>query len=284
MTNNQAQIDYWNGPIGERWVTYQEQLDHALAAFGEAALGSLPLAPGARVLDVGCGAGTCTLGIIERIAPGGALVAVDVSQPLLRRAGERLPARGAKLGVSVELVLADAATYRTTQPFDALFSRFGVMFFVEPVAAFRNLREALAPGARLAFVCWQALADNPWCMVPLSAARRIVPAPAESPDPRAPGPFAFADRDYLHAILTQAGFVEVELTPFEAPVELSTSGLEAAVDQALRVGPAARVFAEQTAEVAAKVRNAVASELASRLEGDALRLPGRAWVVTARAR
>jgi len=284
MTSNQAQIDYWNGPVGERWVTYQELLDRSIGAFGVAALERLPLAPGARVLDVGCGAGTCTLGVIDRIAPGGELVAVDVSQPLLRRAGERLPARGAERGVSVELVLADAATYRTHKPFDALFSRFGVMFFVEPVAAFENLREALAPDAPLAFACWQALADNPWCAITLSAARRVVPAPAESPDPRAPGPFAFADRDYVQGILTQAGFVEVALTPFEAPVVLSTTGLEAAVDQVLRVGPAARLYAEQTAEVAAKVRNELTRELAPRLDGDALSLPGRAWLVTARAR
>jgi SAM-dependent methyltransferase len=284
MTSNQGQIEYWNGPVGERWVQHQEDMDRAIGAFGDAALARLSVGPGARVLDVGCGAGTCTLDVIERIAPGGALVGVDVSRPLLDRARERLPGRAAELGVSLELVLADAASYRAARPFDALFSRFGVMFFDHPARAFHNLREALASGAQVAFVCWQALADNPWCAIPLAAARRVVPAPAQSPDPRAPGPFAFAERDYVHGILTQAGFLEVALVPFEAPVLLSTSGLTSAVEQALRLGPTGRVVADQPPEVVASVRNELTKALAPRLEGDTLQLLGRAWLVTARTR
>lgn len=283
MASNQDQVEYWNGPVGERWVKHQDDFDRAIGAFGAAALARLPLTPGARVLDVGCGGGTSTLDVIARVAPGGSVVGVDISRPLLARAAERLPKRAAELRVALELVIADAATYRPGTPFDALFSRFGVMFFDQPPRAFGNLRAALVPGARLAFVCWQALADNPWCAVPLSAARRVLPAPTAAADPRAPGPFAFAERSYVEDILTQAGFVEVVLEPFEAPVVLSTTGLGPAVEQALRLGPTGRAVADQPAEVVAKVRNELANTLAPRLEGDTVRLPGHAWLVTARA-
>jgi SAM-dependent methyltransferase len=283
MAGNQEQIEYWNGAAGTRWVKYQEDFDRAIDAFGEAALARLPLAPGARVLDVGCGAGTSTLGIVLRVAPAGAVVAVDVSQPLLARARERVAARAAELGVAVDFVLADAATYRADEACDALFSRFGVMFFDQPARAFGNLREALTAGGKLAFVCWRAFADNPWVTVPLAAARRVLPAPSPWLDPRAPGPFAFAERDYVHELLAQAGFHDIALTPFDAPVILGTGGLQASVDQALRLGPTGRLIADQREEVVARVRDELTRALTPLLDGNSVSLPGAAWVVTARA-
>lgn len=283
MSQNQDQIAYWNGPVGERWVKHQEDFDRAIGAFGDAALARLPLSAGARVLDVGCGAGSSTLGVIARIAPGGAVVAVDVSRPLLARAAERLPKPAAEMGVALELVIGDAATYRAGTPFDALFSRFGVMFFDRPALAFGNLRAALVPGAKLAFACWQALADNAWSAVPLAAARRVIPAPPQTTDARAPGPFAFAERAYVEDILTQAGFAAIAIEPFEAPVVLSTSGLAEAVEQALRFGPTGRIVADQPAEIVAQVRKELTATLAPYLEGDTLSLSGRAWLVTAQA-
>lgn len=283
MGDNREQIEYWNGPVGERWVKHQADFDRAIGVFGDAALAELPLAPGARVLDVGCGAGASTLHLMERVAPGGSVVGVDVSRPLLERAQARLERRARELGVALELVLADAATFRPAAPFDALFSRFGVMFFSEPTPAFASLRRALVAGAPLAFVCWRPLADNPWCAVPLAAARRIVPAPPQGADPRAPGPFAFAEPDYVRGILTSAGFGDVRVTPFDALAVLSDSGLSDAVEQALRLGPTGRVVADQPADVIARVREAIAQALAPFVQGDDVRLPGGAWVVSARA-
>jgi SAM-dependent methyltransferase len=283
MANNQEQIEYWNGAAGQRWVQHQEDFDRIVGVFGEAALAQLPLAPGARVLEVGCGSGASLLEIARRIAPGGKLVGVDISRPLVERARGRVSARAAELGVALEIVLADAASYRAQAGFDALFSRFGVMFFDDPASAFSNLRGLLAPSGRLGFACWRALADNPWSSLPLRAARRVLPAPAVSPDPRAPGPFAFAERDYVHGILSQAGFSDIDFSPFDASVTLNTTGLEGAVDHALRFGPTARLLADQPDDVVARVRVEVARELEPLLEGDALRLTGGAWLVTARA-
>jgi SAM-dependent methyltransferase len=283
MADNRDQIEYWNGPAAERWVKDQEDLDRGLGPFGDAALERLRLAPGTRVLDVGCGAGTSTLAIMARIAPGGTVIGVDVSRPLIARARERVSKRAPELAVTAEFAVADAATYRAEVPFDALFSRFGVMFFDQPARAFENLRATLAPGGHLAFTCWRSLADNPWCAVPLAAARRVLPAPAVAPDPRAPGPFAFAEPDYVSAIVRQGGFDEIALTQFSTQVVLSTGGLEGAVDQTLRLGPTARLLADQPPEVVARVRAEITHELRPMLQGDEVRLLGGAWLVTARA-
>jgi SAM-dependent methyltransferase len=283
MADNQEQVEYWNGPAAERWVKDQEDIDRGIGPFGDAALERLPLAPGARVLDVGCGTGASTLGIVARIAPGGTVVGVDVSRPLITRARERVSKRAAELAVTADFALADAATYRAEVPFDALFSRFGVMFFDQPARAFENLRSTLAPGGHLAFSCWRSLADNPWSAVPLAAARRVLPAPPVSPDPRAPGPFAFAESDYVSAILSQAGFDEIALTPFSAQVVLSLAGLQGAVDQALRIGPTARLLAGQADDVVARARAEIARELRPLVQRDEVRLLGAVWLVTARA-
>lgn len=283
MADNQEQIEFWNSPAAERWVKYQVEFDRAIGAFGSAALAELPLTAGVRVLEVGCGTGSTTLDIAERVAPGGSVVAVDVSQLLLARAQERVPARAKALGVALELKLADAATYRAATLFDALFSRFGVMFFDQPVQAFTNLRNALAPGGKIAFVCWRALAENPWTAVPLKAARRVVPAPVPAPDPRAPGPFAFGEQSYVHGIVAGAGFSEIEITAFDAPVLIGTSGLSDAVEQTLRLGPTGRVIIDQPDEIKARVREEIARDIAPLMKGDTLSLPGAAWLVTARA-
>jgi SAM-dependent methyltransferase len=283
MDRNQEQIEFWNSPAAERWVKYQVDFDRAIGAFGNAALAALPLAAGARVLDVGCGTGSTTLQIVERVAPGGSVVGVDVSQLLLARARERVPERAAALRVGLDLKLADAATYRAPKPFDALFSRFGVMFFDQPVSAFANLRSALAPGGRIAFVCWRALAENPWTAVPLKAARRVVPPPVPAPDPRAPGPFAFAEQSYVQGIIADAGFGEIEIAAFDAPVLIGNSGLSDVVEQTLRLGPTGRVIVDQPADVKARVREEIARDIAPRMEDDALSLPGAAWLVTAHA-
>jgi SAM-dependent methyltransferase len=283
MANNQDQIEYWNGPAGQRWVTFQEDFDRLIGVFGEAALAQLGVGPGARVLEVGCGAGTSLLEIARRIGPGGTLVGVDISRPLVERARERVSARAAELGVTLQIVLGDAASYRAESNFQALFSRFGVMFFDEPRLAFTHLRGLLAPGGHLCFACWRALGDNPWCALPLRATLRVLPALAQSPDPRAPGPFAFAERDYVHEILKHAGFADIDFAPFDASVDLGTRGLEGAVDQALRIGPTGRLLSDQPDHVVARVREEVTRDLEPLLEGNQVRLLGGAWIVTARA-
>ena len=148
---NRAQIDYWNEQSGPKWVEQQGQLDRLLATLGAVVMHRLALRPGQRVLDVGCGCGHTTLDLAGRVAPTGSVLGVDVSGPMLTRARER-----ARDLPNVTFLQGDAQTHRfEPASVDAIFSRFGVMFFAEPDMAFRNFQRALKPGGRLVFVCWR---------------------------------------------------------------------------------------------------------------------------------
>jgi SAM-dependent methyltransferase len=276
--SNLEQIDYWNSPAADRWVRHQEKLDGALDPFGLAALAALAPAAGDTVIDVGCGAGTTVLQLAERVGHSGRVIGVDPSRPLLARARERtrhLP--------NVTLVEADAASHSLPEPCQGLFSRFGVMFFADPVLAFTSLRAALVPEGRLAFVCWQSLEDNPWSHVPLRVAQAVVPSAPLVLDPNAPGPFAFASSTRVTEVLRAAGYERIAIEAFRTPVVLSTEGLESALDFIFQLGPVARLLAEQPDEVHARVRRRIGEELAPLLRDGRLELEGGAWLVTARA-
>lgn len=275
---NDEQIRLWNEQSGPRWVAQQERLDAQLAPFGEEAMKALGATAENRILDVGCGCGDTTLALARRT--GAAVTGVDVSHTMLVRARERLAHDGF---TNVSFVEADAQTY-AFEPgsFDRLVSRFGVMFFADPPAAFANLRRALAPGARLSFVCWQAMERNAWLTVPLQAALAHVPAPAPTP-PGAPGPFAFADESRVRALLAGAGFADVRTDPFETELSMAGGGtLDDAVTLASQVGPAAVLLRENPDKRDAIV-GAVREAFARRETDRGVLLPAAVWVVTARA-
>ena len=187
---------------------------------------------GERVLDVGSGCGDSTMDLAHKVAPAGTVVGIDVSAMMLARARER--AAGTDLNVS--FIDDDAQTHVFDRgSFNLLFSRFGTMFFAAPQAAFVNLRRALGAGGRIAFVCWRAREENPWMTIPVQAAARYLPRPQPSP-PRAPGPFAFAERDYVLEILHAAGFRDIEIEAHDEHLRLGDD-LESAVEHSVRIGP-----------------------------------------------
>ncbi len=281
---NDAQTTCWNEQAGPKWVRRQEELDAQLEPVGAAIIEKLALKRGERVLDVGCGAGATTLAIADLVRPGG-VTGLDVSVPLLGRADER--SRGLE---NVRFVHADAQTHDFEQArgleqarFDVVFSRFGVMFFDDPVRAFRNLRAALAPRGRLGFVCWRSAAENPLFTLPLEAAAAFVDPASQVPAPEAPGPFAFADASRVRAFLEAAGFVEIEITPHDVDVVYAGSrDPDAAAELALEIGPLGRALATidpaQHAEVRAAVRRAFERHVTPR----GVILPTATWLVTAR--
>ena len=270
---NAAQIDYWNATAGATWVELNEALDRQLAPLGEAAIAALGPRPGERILDIGCGAGATTAALAAMVGSSGAVTGVDVSKPLLEAAVRR--------GSAARFVEADAQTADLgAGAFDALFSRFGVMFFEDPAAAFTNLRRALKPGGRLAFVCWRGLADNAWMREPIMAAIPLLP-PLPQADPLAPGPFAFADPERVRGILGEAGFTAVAIDAFDTL--LATGGdLDAAVTMALKVGPLGRALADNPGNTG-KVVEAVRAALAHFLTPEGVRMPAAVWIVTASA-
>lgn len=277
---NADQIAYWNESVGEKWARNQERLDSILVPVNERLLAFARIAPGERVLDIGCGCGATSRAAALRAGVKGSVVGIDVSAPMLARA------RALDGGPNLTYLLADAATYSFSGPaFDLALSRFGVMFFADPVAAFVNIRRALKPGGRLAFICWQELRANPWVAVPLAAALTRLPAP-EPGDPHAPGPFAFAERGRIEQILGKAGFSSVEIRS-EAFTLLQSRGGPSALDDALalatEIGPASRLLSEASPEDRAAAIAAIRAALEPYVTPQGVALGGQCWLVGATA-
>jgi ubiquinone/menaquinone biosynthesis C-methylase UbiE len=277
MSGNEQQIEYWNGQVGERWVAFQTRLDAALAEIASAAYAFADVKAGERVLDIGCGCGTTTLEFAKAVAPDGAVTAIDISHPML----EVARARAAEAGAKIAFVEADAGAHGFKPDFDLMFSRFGVMFFADPVAAFANIRTALRPGGRLRFVCWRAAKENLWAVVPFAAAKDLLP-PQEEVAPHAPGPFAFADGERLKKILAEAGFSNPRLEKLEAHMNMG-GDLDAAVDQAFKIGPLARALADADDALKDEARARVREVLAKFQTPRGIALPAACWLVGAEA-
>jgi SAM-dependent methyltransferase len=278
MDPNQEQREYWNGPGGERWVTHQELLDRMVRPFGRAVLARLALCPGERVLDLGCGCGETLVEIAEAVGPSGSVTGIDLSAPMLERARQR--------GVRAQLIVGDAAAHPFDQPFDAMFSRFGVMFFADAVAAFTRLHATLAAEGRIGFVCWREPAKNLWMSLPMGAVKSAVPelAPPPPASPTEPGPFAFADRGYLERVLREAGFARLDIEPFDTEIELTSTGLDDAVEFVMTATPLARLVAQASDAQRQCAAAALREALTPRLQGKRLALPAAAWLVLAHAR
>ena len=277
---NTEMKDYWQGDAGTSWVAQQERLDAQLATFGEAVLGRAQLAEGERVLDVGCGCGATTLRAANQVGPGGAVAAIDLSGPMLEQASRRIDSAGS--GDRFEAIHDDAQTHAfASGVFDAVVSRFGVMFFDDPLAAFRNLAGATRAEGRLVFACWQAREKNPWMFVPAQAALRYLEAPPK-PEPDAPGPFSLADAARVRSLLTAAGYRGVEVEPLEDPIRMADP--DTAADLMIEIGPLAGMVREQkpAPELLAKVRGAVRDALMAFDHGGTLLAPAAAWIVFAR--
>ncbi len=277
---NAEQIEYWNERAGPRWVAAEALLDQLIGPLGQLAMNRSGLAAGQSVLDVGCGCGHTSLELAERVGATGTVTGIDISKVMLERA--RFHAEGLT-HVGFEHADAQIAALPAAH-FDLVYSRFGVMFFADPEAAFANLRSSLKPGGRLAFVCWQELARNEWMRVPLAAAAQHVALPAP-PEPDAPGPFSFADDERVRRILESAGFDAVAFESIEGPLRVGGGGdVDQAVAFLLEVGPLSRVAQEVAPAEREAVVGAVREALAPFARRDGVQLGSAAWIVTATSR
>lgn len=257
------------------WAEIRELLELQLAPLGRHALKALAPHPGENIVDIGCGGGVTALDLAKAVAPNGRVVGVDLSAAVLAFA--RRTTEGCK---RVRFIQADAQVFPfDPQSFDAAFSRFGVMFFADPTAAFINIRRSLKPNGRLAFVSWRALEDNPLDMLPLEAASdHLPPQPVDDPD--APGPFAFSDPDRLRGILERAGYGEIEMTAHDERV--GSGDLDAMLAVCSRVGALGKILRENS-KLRAATLPAVRSALAEHDGPNGVTLNAATWVVTARA-
>jgi ubiquinone/menaquinone biosynthesis C-methylase UbiE len=274
---NAAEIAYWNGPAGQRWVRRQHEQDALLAPVAEVLLDRAAASAGEFVVDIGCGWGGTANALARRVVPGGRVLGVDVSDLMLARARELAPQ-----GLPVEFVSGDATVYPFEPAWaDLFFSRFGVMFFADPARSFANMRNGLRSGARLVFACWREPRENPWLMLPLQEAYRHVPRLPEV-GPEDPGAFSFASERRVRDILGRAGFAAVRLEPVGLSLDLAIGqGLDAAVGTAVGIGPTSRALEGQPAALQAAATESIRAALAKFRVGNRVALAGAIWIVTA---
>ena len=276
---NADQIAYWNGPGGQRWADRQQVQDILLQPVADLLTDHAQAKPGERVVDVGCGSGAVSIALAQKVGPGGHVLGIDISGPMLARARQPAPA-----GSRIDFVLADATVYPfDPNSLDLLVSRFGVMFFADPALSFANLRRALKPSGRLAFACWREPRENPFFMAPLQAVYKHAPKlPPQGPED--PGPFSFASEARVRRVLGEAGFTGIAMEPCDLALDIAVGrGLDAAVEGAMEIGPAARALAEQPPEVRTAAANSIREALAPYASGQTVPLPAAIWIVTASA-
>ena len=275
---NADQIAYWNGPGGQRWADRQAAQDILLKPVADLLIDRAAPKSGERVLDIGCGSGATTIALAQKVVPSGHAFGVDISGPMLERARASAPR-----DLPIDFVLADATVYPfDPQSVDLLASRFGVMFFADPVLSFTNMRKALRPSGRLAFACWREPRENPWMLAPLQAVYKHAPKlPPQGPED--PGPFAFASEERVNRILSAAGFTNIAMEPCPLSLDIAIGGgLDAAVQSVLGIGPSNRALEGQPAEIRAAAIQSIREMLTPLARGNTVPLAGSIWIVTAR--
>src|SRR5258708_16880651 len=273
---NADQIAFWNGLAGHHGTDRQQAQDTILAPVSDILIDRAKARAGERIVDVGCGCGATTIALAQKVGPTGHVLGIDISTPMLARARQIAPA-----GLPADFALGDATVY-PFQPasFDLMVSRFGVMFFAEPALSFANMRRALRPSGRLAFVCWREPRDNPWLMMPLQAVYKHVPKLPQV-GPEDPGPFSFASEQRVISILGEAGFSGTEMERCDLSLDVAVGrGLDAAVETALEIGPASRALEGQPPEVYDAAANSIREALAPFASGQAVPLAASTCIVT----
>jgi len=278
---NTAQHEYWNTVAGPRWVGLGGFVERRVRAVNDLLLARSAVAVDESVLEIGCGTGAATVPFAEAVGERGRVVGADISEPMLAGARQRIAESGLR---NVTLLSVDAQVHRfEAGSFDLITSRFGVMFFADPVAAFRNLLPAARPGGRLCFACWGPLEENRHWLIPYEVALRHLGPPAPTP-PHAPGPLAFSEPGYVRSILEKAGFADIEINR-EAPFIIGSTPEEEA-EHACIMGPPARLIDEKKPDEAirATIRREMTEAFAAYAGGKEMRLPSTVFLVTARRR
>jgi SAM-dependent methyltransferase len=260
-------------------VTEQTRIDRLMAEVTEAALAAAAPQPGESVLDVGCGTGTTTLRLAQAVGSTGQVLGVDISEQQLGLARQRVADAGVK---NVQLVLDDAASHRfRAESIDLGFTRYGVMFFADPVTAFRNIRSAMRPSGRLLLAVFRSGPENAWATAAVGAIGHLI-APPVPPGPEEPGQFSWSDPARVRRILDGAGFRDVALKPLDLSFRLGADAAEAA-EFATFMGQGARLLHGQPEETRQAARSAFEGFFRQHEGPNAVRLPAALWLVSAHA-
>ncbi|WP_299280742.1 class I SAM-dependent methyltransferase [uncultured Tateyamaria sp.] len=275
---NTDQEEFWDVSAGPAWVALQEQMDALMQPVLDLVLTHASLTPGMRVLDIGCGTGASVLDALEQVGEDGHVTGVDIATSMLALAQSRLDGR-----TNTDLIKADAQGHSFEGPlYDALISRFGVMFFDDSAAAFANMGRALEPGGVMTFAAWGPAPQNPFFMDPAAAAAEVL-GRMPKVDRSLPGPFAFEDAERTCAMLETAGLVEIEAD--EIDLHLTPQGsLTDVANLCCDIGPADRALRHFEADEAqrAALGTAIAARFAAYVQGDRVRIPACINLFTAR--
>ena len=277
---NKNQKDFWSGKGGDIWVERQNVMDIMLSPLGEAALNKLNFNEEENVLDIGCGCGHTTLNIAKRIEPLGNVTGLDISEPMLERAKE------SAVEMSITNTSFKCVDVQTEdlgdQIYSAAFSRFGVMFFEDSIAAFKNINRSLISGGCLSFVCWQSPAVNPWQSLFIQEIKKFLELP--SPPPRSPGPFAFMESEYVSSILEESKFQDITIEGHEAEVNMfSGRSLSDSVKDYISINPVVtEILKESSKNQITEIVNSGIEAFSPYYSEKGLIFPSATWLVTAR--
>jgi ubiquinone/menaquinone biosynthesis C-methylase UbiE len=292
---NTRQIEFWNGPVGEKWSFHQARLDLVFAPLTKALIAAAKASPGETAYEIGCGCGDLTLAVAESLGPQGKIIAVDVSKPMLERAEARALEAKTQHFANIEFINADAMEYALNSVADLAISRFGVMFFADPLAAFKNIYRGLRPRGRLAILCWCPLDENPWVndlfSVISDLAPQVEPLLCDVPLLEQPGPYAFADQHQVCSLLEKAGFAKVKATRIAAKlclgetaphaVDRNSAAVDEALILALQVGPVSALLREANLDLQKLVEQRIKAKLESLVLDGKIELLAACWLYEA---
>ena len=274
---NSVMQSYWNEDGGYKWAENIDVVETMITPISERLLEEISACEGNIVLDIGCGGGLTSINLANLVTSTGMVIGIDVSEPILNIARSR--------GAGIEnltFIQRDAATASLDESsFDIITSRFGVMFFDNPILAFKNLYVALKPTGRLVFLCWRKMQENPSWAEPAKIAAEILPPPVDSriADPTAPGPFSLSDPAHLTAILQTSGFNNIELQKVDT--NLSMGELDEAIIYSMKMGPASQIVKNATDQEKEQIASAIGESFRKYTNHNEVTIPSATWIVSA---
>lgn len=278
---SQEFVDFWNEILVPKFTAYKHILVDGLTHHSAAIMPKLDVREGDRVLDVGCGFGDTAIQLARRVGPDGRVVGIDCCDAFLKTGREDAAAAGL---TNLTFIEGDAQSHGFEPEYDVVFSRFGTMFFENPVRGLRNMRTALKPGGRMTMIVWRTIADNPWLGRPKEVVLKFLPPPGEDARSCGPGPFSMADQDTVTGMLTSAGYEAPEFERVDAPLLVGKSARDS-MDFQLALGPAGEVFreagdlAEQRRD---EIEQALREEISQYLTDEGIVMDSSSWVISAR--
>lgn len=282
IESNDAFTAFWNDILVPKFERFRNVMLEGLSYHSRVPLEQLALPAGSNALDVGCGWGDTAIELARKVGASGKVLGLDCCDAFLDKGRRDAAAEGLS---NVRFVVADVQAYRFEREFDFGFSRFGMMFFANPVAAMRNVRTALRPGATLMFVTWRSLDDNPWLGIPKATVLKFLPPPGENAQTCGPGPFSMANADVVRAQLKAAGFVDPTFTRVDGPIMVGRD-VDQAIDMQMALGPAGEIVREAGALAESRkndIEDALHGELARYRAADgSVWMDSSSWTITAR--